>query len=117
MGLLIGFLVAIAAIGALFYLLVIYREIPGAVEQRLGTLEELPENINKWRDDEESEEGKAAAAKGLRREKRIFFDEKGGSFGAGRFVRQVRYRNRATGAITSVEPDEVIKRKRVKKKT
>ena len=51
----------------------------------------------------------------LPREVRVFFDEKGGSFGAGRFVRQARYRNRATGQITSVEPDEPIKRRRVKK--
>jgi hypothetical protein len=115
MGILIGFLVAIAAIGLLFYLLVIYREIPGAVEQRLGELEAIPADVNKWKPDDESEAGKAAAAKGLLREVRLYFDEKGGALGHGKFVRQARYRNRATNAITSVEPDEPVRRKRVKK--
>jgi hypothetical protein len=112
---LVGFLVAIAAIGALFYLLVIYREIPGAVEQRLGVLEELPEDVNKWKTDEESEAGKAAVLKGLRRESRLYFDANAGVMGSGKFVRQARYRNRATNEITSVEPDEPVRRKRVKK--
>jgi hypothetical protein len=105
----IGFLVAIACIGVLFYLLVIYREVPGAIEQRFGVLEALPEDIGKWKVDTESEEGKAAAARGMNRETRLFHD-----VGNNRLVRQVRFKNPATGEITRVDPDEVVKRKRVR---
>src|SRR5712671_5800951 len=109
MGFIIGFLVAIAAIGGLFYILVIYREVPGAVEMRLGVLEALPEDLNVWKTDAESEEGKAALARGLRREERLFHDIQ-----ANRLLKQVRFRNQATNEITKVEPDEVVKRKRIR---
>ena len=109
MAFILGFLVAIAIIGVLFYVLVIYREVPGAIEQRLGVLEALPEDLNKWKVDTESEEGKAAAARGLNREVRLFHDVSNN-----RLVRQVRYKNPASGEITRVDPDEVVKRKRVR---
>ena len=115
MAFIIGFLFMLAAIGALFYLLVIYREVPGAIEMRLGVLEALPGDINQWKVDEDSDEGKAAVQQGLKREVRLYLDPSGGFLGRSRLIRQVRYRNRATNAITRVEPDEVVKRKRVKK--
>jgi hypothetical protein len=116
MGFIVGFLFAIALIGALFYLLVIYREVPGAVEQRLGVLEALPEDINRWKVDEESDEGRAAAQKGQKREVRIFHDPSGGGFlGGGKLIRQVRYRNRATNEVLRVDPDEIVTRKRIHK--
>jgi len=116
MAFILGFLVSLAVIGALFYVLVIYREVPGALEQRLGVLEALPEDLNKWKSDEESDEGRAAVQKGLRREVRLYHDPSGGGLlGGGKLVRQVRYRNRATNAVVSVEPDEPVKRKRVRK--
>src|SRR5215831_1437640 len=105
----IGFLVAIAIIGVLFYLLIIYREVPGAIEQRFGALEALPEDIGQWKVDTESEEGKAAAARGLRRETRLFHDVQNN-----RLVRQARFKNGATGEITRVEPDEIVRRKRIR---
>jgi len=109
------FLVAIGFIGGLVYLLVVHREVPGAMEQRLGVLEALPADVGKWRDDEDSEEGKAAAARGLKRETRLFHDPNAGGFlGGGKLLRQVRYRNRATNEIVKVEPDEPVKRKRVR---
>jgi hypothetical protein len=114
MAFLVGFLFMIAVIGVLFYLLVIYREIPGAVEQRLGVLEALPTDVNQWKTDEESPEGQAALRQGLRREVRLFQDPNGGFLGRGRLVRQVRYRNRATNAIARVEPDEPVKRRRIR---
>ena len=70
MSIIIGFLVMIAVIGALLYLLVIHREVPGAVEQRFGTLEPLPPDIGRWKFDSESEEGETAARQGLKREVR-----------------------------------------------
>jgi hypothetical protein len=88
---------------------VIHREVPGAVEQRFGVLEALPEDIGKWKADTESDEGKAAAARGLRRESRLFHDAQ-----ANRLLRQVRYRNQATNEIARVDPDEVVKRKRIR---
>ena len=109
MGFIIGFLVAIAFIGGLFYILVIHREVPGALEQRFGVLEALPEDIGKWKVDDESEEGKAATARGLRRESRLFHDVQ-----ANRLLRQVRFRNQATNEIVRVDPDEVVKRKRIR---
>jgi hypothetical protein len=115
MGFIIGFLLMCAVVGGLFYVLVLYREIPGAVEQRFGVLEALPEDINKWKPDDDSEAGKIAAQKGLRREVRIFHDPNAGGFrGGGKLVRQARCRNRATNEIVSVEPDEPVVRKRVK---
>lgn len=115
MAILVGFLFVIAAIGALMYLLLVQREVPGLVEQRFGVLEALPENINQWTVDDDSEEGKQATAQGLKREVRLFHDASGGAFGGGRLLRQVRYRNRATNAVVRVEPDEVVKRKRIRK--
>jgi hypothetical protein len=109
MGFIIAFLVAVAIIGGLIYVLVIYREVPGALEQRLGVLEALPEDVGKWKIDEESEEGKAALQQGQKREVRIFHDRS-----SDRLLRQVRYRNRATNEVTRVEPDELIKRKRIR---
>jgi len=114
MAFLVGFLFMIAVIGVLFYLLVIYREIPGAVEQRFGVLEALPSDVNQWKADEDSPEGQAAVREGLRREVRVFQDPHGGFMGQGRLVRQVRYRNRATNAIARVEPDEPMKRRRIR---
>jgi hypothetical protein len=109
MGFIIGFLIAIAIIGGLFYILVVYREVPGAIEMRLGVLEALPEDIGKWKVDTESEEGKAAAARGLKRESRLFHDVQ-----ANKLLKQVRYRNQATNEIARVDPDEVVKRKRIR---
>ena len=109
MAFIIGFLVAVAIIGVLVYLLVIHREVPGAMEQRFGVLEALPEDIGKWKVDTESEEGKAALSRGINREVRLFHDVSNN-----RLVRQVRYKNPASGEITRVDPDEVVKRKRVR---
>lgn len=110
-----GFLLVLAFIGGLIYLLVVQREVPGIVEQRFGVLEALPADVGKWKTDDESEAGKAAAARGLRREERLFYDPNAGGFlGGGKLVRQVRYRNRATNEIVKVEPDQLVPRKRVR---
>lgn len=109
MAFLVGFLFVIALIGGLMYLLLVQREVPGLVEQRFGVLEALPENINQWMVDEESAEGQEAASKGLKREVRMFHDAQ-----SGKVLRQVRYRNRATNQVVRVEPDEVVKRKRIR---
>lgn len=108
------FLVIVAALGVGIYLLFIFKLVPGAMEERLGVLEPLPDDVGKWRVDEDSPEGKAALARNLKREERLFFEESQGLLTRGRLVRQVRYRNAASNAIQEVEPDQPVKRKRIK---
>jgi hypothetical protein len=108
------FLVIVAALGVGVYLLFIFKLVPGAMEERLGVLEPLPDDVGKWRVDEHSAEGKAALERGRKREERLFFEEGQGVLARGRLVRQVRYRNASSNAIEEVEPDQLVKRKRIK---
>jgi hypothetical protein len=116
MALLFGFLLVLAFIGGLIYTLLIHREVPGLVEQRFGVPEPLPPDIGQWKADNDSEEGRAAARQGLKREVRLFHHARGGRLvGGGRLVRQTRYRNPATNAITRVDPDVPVRRRRIKR--
>ena len=108
------FLIVVAAAGIALYLLLIMREVPGAAEERFGRLEALPADIGKWRVDEASEETAAAKARGLRREERFLLAEKSGFFSGPRLLRQVRYRSIETNEIVRIEPDRVVKRKRIR---
>jgi len=105
-----AFLMVVAIAGIGLYLFVILREVPGAAEERLGAYEDLPEDINKWRQDADSPQAKAALAEGLQREERLYFAESNK-----KLIRQVRYRNIATNEIARVEPDLIVKRKRIKR--
>jgi len=96
------------------YLLLIFREVPGAVAERFGDLEGLPQNLGEWVIDESSPEAQSAAARGLTRERRTWRDAGKGWFGSDRLVLQVRYRDRETGAIHSAEPDRELRRRRIK---
>jgi hypothetical protein len=108
------FLIVVAAAGIAFYLVLIMREVPGAAEERFGRLEELPEDLGKWHVDEESPEGASARSRGLRREERLWLSEKSGFFSGQRLLRQVRYRSAETNEIVRTEPDQVVKRKRIR---
>lgn len=108
------FLLVVAALGIAIYLVFIFKLVPGAAEERLGVLEPLPEDIGKWRADEESPLGKAALERNRRREERLYFEEGKGLFAQGRLVRQVRYRNLSNNAIEETEPDQPVKRKRIR---
>ena len=108
------FLAIVSILGVGIYLVFIFKLVPGAAEERLGVLEPLPEDINQWRSDEDSELGKAALARQRRREERLYFEEGKGLMGQGRLVRQVRYRDLTSNAIEEVEPDQLVKRKRVR---
>lgn len=110
MGLLVAFLLVIAIVGTLFYVLIIQRAVPGIVEQRVGVLEALPADVGKWKPDLDSEEGRAALQRGERREVRLYHNPND----AEKLVRQVRYRNGANEIIRA-EKDEVIKRRRLKR--
>lgn len=111
------FVLGLGFLGICVYLLVIFREVPGAIDERLGQLEALPEDVGVWKPDETSTEGKAALEQGLRREERLWHDPSGGRFGGERLVRQVRYRNLETNAIDRVDDDVVVRRRRVKAKS
>lgn len=108
------FLLIVAVLGVAVYLVFIFKLVPGAAEERLGVLEPLPDDIGKWRRDETSDAGKAALARNQKREERLFFEEGKGVFAQGRLVRQVRYRNLSSNEIESVEPDQSVKRKRIR---
>ena len=108
------FLVIVAILGVAVYLLFIFKLVPGAAEERLGVLEPLPVDIGQWQVDEASELGKAARERNRKREERLFFEEGKGLMAQGRLVRQVRYRNLLSNAIEEIEPDQPVKRKRIR---
>jgi hypothetical protein len=104
--------VGIAAVAV--YLLVVFREVPGAVTERWGELEGLPANLGEWTPDEESEAAVLARERGLTREVRTWREPGTGWFGRDRLILQVRYRDLDSGEIESVEPDRVLRRRRQK---
>ena len=108
------FLLIVAAAGIAIYLLFILREVPGAAEERLGALEALPPDVGQWKKDPDSPEGKAALDRGELREIRSFYASSAGSFGGGKLLRQVRYRSAETNEIVRTEPDQQVKRKRIR---
>lgn len=108
------FLIIVAALGIAVYLVFIFKLVPGAAEERLGVLEPLPDDVGQWKPDEASEAGQAARARNQRREERLFFEEGKGLMAQGRLVRQVRYRNVQSNEIESVDPDQPVKRKRIR---
>jgi hypothetical protein len=109
-GAIFGFLAVAYVIGRLIYFLVIDRAVPGSWDRKYGMLEPLPPDVGTWKTDDESDEGRAAILQGLRRETRLFHDPAA----ATTLLRQARYRNVATGAVTRVDPDVRVRRKRVK---
>jgi hypothetical protein len=107
------FLLGVAAAGTAIYLLLVAGLFPGLKEERFGVLEPLPPNLGNWEVDEQSEAARQASLRGETREVRYIYEE-GGLLRPGRLLRQVRFRNAESKAIARVEPDEVVKRKRIK---
>jgi len=108
------FLALVAVASIFIYVLFIFELVPGAAEERLGVLEPLPEDVGRWHVDSTSLEGKLALEQGRHREERVFFEEGQGPFARGRLVRQVRYRNVLSAEIEEVEPDQTVKRRRIR---
>ena len=106
-------LMGIAAV--LVYVLVIFREVPGAVAERWGELEQLPQNLGQWQRDDTSPAGKSALERGSIREQRTWREPGAGWFGRDRLVLQVRYKDQRTGEITATEPDAPLIRRRIKR--
>lgn len=103
------FLLICGALALAVYVVFIMKLVPGAAEERLGVLEPLAADIGKWKEDLESEQGKSAKTEGLVREVRQFFYESNG-----RLVLQVRYRDPSSGEIVRTEPEQNVKRRRVR---
>ncbi len=117
-------LIAIAAIAIGAYLLLVFREVPGAIEERLGEYEALPQDLGEWRQVTQGADGAAQdsapqditpqAGPGELCEVRLLHQQ-GGTFSRPKLIRQVRYRDAETRKILRVEPDEELKRRRVKR--
>lgn len=110
-----AFLVLVGLCALAVYATLILHLVPGAAEERLGVLEALPPDLGVWKTDESSQDAEAAKARGLTRQVRTYHESASGWFGGERLVRQVRYRNSATNEIVHVEPDEVVKRRRIRR--
>jgi len=109
-----AFVVLLGLLGVAAYLLVVFREVPGAVEERLGKLDALPQDLGRWRNDDDSEQGRAAKQNGEQREVRLWHQHSGGWFSSDRLYEQVRYRSLSSNEIVRSEPDRVLKRRRRK---
>jgi hypothetical protein len=110
------FLLGVAVVGGIIYLaLIAFGLFPGLKEERIGVLEPLPPNLGKWQLDAESDAGRQAALAGKKLEVRFLFEE-GGLLGAGKLLRQARLRDGTTNEILQVLPDDVIKRKRIRRR-
>jgi hypothetical protein len=109
----IVFVILIAALGAGLYLTIMYSSIPGAVDERLGKLDALPDNLGLWTPDTDSEAGKLALAKGKRREVRTLY-EPGGLLRRHCLVIQGRLRDVQSGEIEDIEPEQRVTRRRHK---
>jgi hypothetical protein len=107
------FLVILGLLGIGIYVVFMMREVPGIADQRIGRIV-LPDDVGKWKSDEDSPQARDAEREGLKREVRFFWDGEHGLLRRGRLLKQVRYRNRETNAIERTEPDEVVKLKRVR---
>jgi len=103
------FLVVVGILGIGVYVLFMFNLVPGLKEERIGVLEELPSDLGKWKADESGDASQQAAVEGLVRETRHYFYES-----TGKLVFQVRYKQRDTGEIVRVDPEEAVKRRRVR---
>src|SRR5688500_17182778 len=97
-----GLLAFIGVAAVAVYVFVVFREVPGALSERWGELEGLPEGLGNWTEDDSSVQGRAARERGLRREVRTWRDPGGGWFGRDRLVLQARYRDAQSDEIHSV---------------
>jgi len=108
---LIGFVAFFILVG-LAYVIITLMVIPGLAEERLGSLEELPEDAEQWRVDEHSPEAAEARLRNLQRETRLWIDHD--MLGRERITRQFRYVDPQTGEVVGSDPDQRITRRRIK---
>jgi hypothetical protein len=104
------FLLVVGLLSLGLYVLFVLNLVPGAKEERLGVIEPLPRDTGTWKADTESAEASAAKAEGLVREVRHYFYE-----GEGKLVLQVRYKSAETGDVVRADPEQSVKRRRIRK--
>jgi hypothetical protein len=107
-------LLVVGLAAVLVYVLVIFREVPGAVSERWGELEGLPEDLGQWKPEATSPQARLARERGLSREVRTFLELGAGRFGGDRLVLQARYRSLESGRIERSDPDVALRRRRRK---
>jgi hypothetical protein len=105
-------LIGLAAVAT--YAAFMLRLVPGLAEQRFGVLEDLPPDLGTWKTDETSTFAGRAASEGLVRQVRVYLRPARSWFGRDQLVRQVRYRSRATHEIVRTDPEETLKRRRIR---
>lgn len=101
------FLLGVGAVGAGAYLFLFLSHVPGAKDERLGVLEPLPPQMGEWVEQE------LKSSDGLVVEQRYLHPESTG-FSGPKILRQVRYRHPETREIVRVDPEQVVKRKRIR---
>lgn len=104
------FVVFIGALGLLAYLGIMFNAVPGAVDERLGVLEALPEHLGEWVEDPDTE-AQALLAQSKRREIRYLL-ESGGLFRGQVLIKQSRIRDVASNEIVEVLPETRTRRRR-----
>jgi len=112
MGLFLIIITGFFLIGILYVIFTLLL-VPGLAEERLGTLEELSPDAAEWRDEIDTPAAKAAAARGLRRQTRVWRDPMGDWLGRERLLRQVRLLD-ADGEVVEIEPERRVRRRRVR---
>ncbi len=105
---LLGF-IAFFLLSGLTYIVVTLLVIPGLADERLGRLEDLPEDAGIWKEDLDSHDAHDAMKQGLRRETRYWIDQD--VIGRERIVHQVRYVSK-DGVVVRTGPETRIRRKR-----
>lgn len=105
-------MILVALLAAGIYLFFALSVVPGASQERFGTLEELPADVGKWKQDDDSPEAEQARSEGLIREVRHFYHQPQGFMDSGRLVLQVRYRDAQTRKIRRIEPEAAVARRR-----
>jgi hypothetical protein len=103
-------LFGILVIGTGIYL-AMFSLIPGAVDERFGVFDALPENLGEWYEDTELKVADADPEK-YRYEVRYLFQQGRGLLARDALVKQVRLRDRSSNEIARVLPEERIPRRR-----
>ena len=103
-------MLVVGLIGIGIYVLFILNLVPGAAEERLGVLEPLPPDTGTWKRADGAPDAAPATDGSLVREVRHYFYQ-----ADNRLVLQVRYRDPETNEIVRVDPEQTVKRRRIRK--
>jgi hypothetical protein len=103
-------LFGLVVVGTGIYL-AMFSLIPGAVDERFGVFDALPENLGEWSEDPELRLADVDPEK-YRCEVRYLLQSGGGLLARDTLVKQVRLRDRNSNEIARVLPEERIPRRR-----